>query len=109
MAFSCEPKRSSLRYSDDLRWKITHQKEALELPVLWLPKNLSVNESTVRRISILFQRTGGVQKKQYPVERTARKITSVVQYFILQLVVKITKNVINGNKRYGGNGVRNVA
>ena len=49
MATSCEPSRSSA-YSEDLRWRIVWQGEALNCKPSMIAKNLSIDESTVRRV-----------------------------------------------------------
>ena len=48
-ATSCESKRTSA-YSDDLRWRIVWQSEALGLNGRQIATNLCVHESTVWRV-----------------------------------------------------------
>ena len=48
-------------------------------------KNLNVDKSTVKRTVKLFQDTGNVMKKVYDKTNLPRKLTMVVQCFILQL------------------------
>ena len=70
MAFSCEPKRSSHRYSVDLTRKIINISERSIgiASFCGCKKTLLVNyQKDFHSIS------GGVQKKQYPAERAALK------------------------------------
>ena len=46
-ATSCEPLRSTA-YSDDLRWKVVWQREALTLSCEEVARNLCIDRSTVR-------------------------------------------------------------
>ena len=71
---SCESKRSSA-YSDDLRWRIIWQQEALNLKYSDIAVNLFVSESTVRRIVQRFETSGDVSKNKYPSAAAFRKIT----------------------------------
>ena len=48
--------------------------------------NLDIDLSTARRIANLFSATGSVTKKSYDKSNLPRKVTNVVQCFILQLV-----------------------
>ena len=83
---SVEPRRSSA-YSDDLRWRMVYQIEGLQLNYSTVAKNLNVDASTVKRVVGIFRATGNVKKKQYPKERRYRKITHILQFFILDLVL----------------------
>ena len=76
---SSEPLRSNA-YSDDLRWKMVYEKEALLLPYSTIVNNLNVDMTTVKRIIKLFRETGSVAKKIYPKEKSSRKITSNFLY-----------------------------
>lgn len=86
-ATSCEPTRSSA-YSEDLRWCIVYQKEGMGLSYTEVAKNLSVDLSTVKRVVKLFNNTGNVTKKRYDKSNLPRKVTKVVQFCILQLVIQ---------------------
>ena len=86
MATSCEKGRSSA-YSEDIRWRIVWQREALQLPVEIIAKNLCIDKSTVRRILTIFHITGNVSKKPYPKNRAFRKISLPVQLFIIHLIM----------------------
>ena len=83
-AASCESKRSSA-YSDDLRWRIVWQREALQFTISQIAVNLCVSESTVRR---RFETSGEVAKSEYPSEACSRKITEPVQFYIMNLVLE---------------------
>lgn len=84
---SCEPKRSSA-YSEDLRWRMVWQCEALGYSHARVADNLSVDRSTVSRTLQLFHSTGSICKKQYPKEKAFRKLTTPAQLMILHLVVQ---------------------
>ena len=60
--------------------------------------NLSIDPSTVRRTVKLFSDTGSVSKK-YDNSCLTCKLTDVVQFFILQLVLQLPRNTAAGNKR----------
>ena len=84
---SCESSRNSACvYSNDIRWRLIWQ-TALRLPTRQVASNLSVDETTVRRVVRHFEATGSVDKKTYPSERSFRKISNPAQLFILHLVV----------------------
>ena len=62
--------------------------------------NLNINQSTARRITNLFSATESVTKKSYDKPYLPRKVTNVVQCFILQLVLQcpgITLRKIKSN------------
>ena len=84
---SCEPKRTRA-YSEDLRWRMVWQREALQYSYEDIGSNLGVDMSTVIRTVSLFRTTGTVSKKEYPKDRAARELTSPAQLFILNLVVE---------------------
>ena len=71
---SFEPSRSSA-YSEDLRWRMVWQKEALGYTCTKIAENLCVDKSTVSRTLTLFHSTGSVSKKPYPEGRAFRKLT----------------------------------
>ena len=54
---SCESHRSCA-YSEDLRWHIVWQKYALSLTMSKIAENLSIDDSTVKRILTIFSNTG---------------------------------------------------
>ena len=60
---SCEKDRCSA-YSEDLRWRIVWQREALGLETRKIAENVGVDPSTVRRTLSLFKATGDVQIKE---------------------------------------------
>ena len=84
---SCEPGRTSA-YSEDLRWRMVWQREAIGLPRSVVASNLGVDESTVFRTLQLFHSTGSVAKRKYPTDRAARILTSPCQLLILDLVIQ---------------------
>ena len=84
---SCEPKRTRA-YSEDLRWRMVWQREALQYSYEDIGSNLGVDRSTMIRTVSLFRTTGTVSKKEYPKDRAARELTSPAQLFILNLVVE---------------------
>ena len=94
---SCEPKRSSA-YSGDLRWRVVYQREGLELSYERIAANLSIDSSTAKRIVKLFNDTGSVSKKKYDKSGLTRKLTDVVQFFILQLVIQRPGILLRGIK-----------
>ena len=83
---SIDPSRATA-YSEDLRWRMIYQKEGLCLSYANVARNLQVDISTVKRTVKLWQRTGGVKKKPYPIEKSSRKITDILQFYILDLVL----------------------
>ena len=84
---SCEPGRTSA-YSEDLRWRMVWQREALGLTNHAICRNLSVDKSTVVRTLELFHSTGSAAKRPYPTDRAYRELTSPGQLFILNLVLQ---------------------
>ena len=87
MKTSYKPKRSSA-YSEDLRWRMVWQREALGHTYKQISKNLGVDGSTVQRTVVLFNATGSVHERAYPKERVFRKLTPIAQLFILNLVLE---------------------
>ena len=86
MAHSYEPSRRGA-YSDNLRWRMVWQREALGFTYDQIAANLGVDKSTVQRTVQLFLNTGSVCKRPYPKEKAFRKLTQPAQLFILRLVV----------------------
>lgn len=83
---SCEPDRCSA-YSEDLRWRMVWQKEALGYSRSRIAENLGVDQSTVSRTLTLFSTTGQVSKKPYPKDKAFRKLTTPAQLHILNTVI----------------------
>ena len=83
---TCEPKRCSA-YSEDLRWRMVFQRVALRLTYDEIAKNLNVHGSTVWRIVDLFHRTGCIAKKKYNSDGLPRKLSDVVKFLLLQLIL----------------------
>lgn len=84
---SCEPARCSA-YSNDLRWRMVWQTEALGLSNEQAAKNLGVDKSTVSRMRHKFLTSGSIEKKVYPKDKAYRKLTSVAQLLVLHLVLQ---------------------
>ena len=83
---SCEPGRSSA-YSEDMRWRMVWQREALGYTYGQITQNLCVDKSTVSRTLELFYTTGSVSKRPYPKDKAFQKVTMPAQLLILQLVL----------------------
>ena len=70
---------------------MVYQKEALCLPYHHVAQNLNVDPSTAKRTVKqtvkLVRQTGDVAKKVYPRCKSAREITRVVQFFLLEVVL----------------------
>ena len=86
MAFSCE-KNSTTAYSEDLRWHMVWQSQALSFSSATITRNLGVDVSKVKRIVDLFERIGQVRKRDYPAGITFSVITEPVQLYILHLLL----------------------
>ena len=56
---SAEPGRKTA-YSNDLRWRIVHQRIAMNLPLVKIAQNLNVAVSTVHHTYRLFEESGTV-------------------------------------------------
>ena len=67
---------------------MAYQKYGLGLSYAEIANNLNVDQSTVKRTARLFDTTGNVAKKPYDKSDLLRKVTKVVQFFILQLVLQ---------------------
>ena len=84
---SCEPLRCSA-YSEDLRWRMVWQRQALGYTYQKVAENLGVDKSTVYRTLQLFESSGSVEKRKYPKENAFRKLTTPAQLLILNLVIQ---------------------
>ena len=84
---SYEPCRTSA-YSEDLKWRIVWQREVLGLKCKDVAVNLGVDSATVSRTVARFRETGGVKKKDHPSTRAYRKLTTVLEFTIIHLVLK---------------------
>ena len=84
---SCESNRSSA-YGEDLRWRIVWQKEALGYSDIVIARNLNIDKSTVYRILQLYFNTGTVSKRQYPKDKSTRKLTDPAQLLVLHLAIE---------------------
>ena len=74
MKTSIKPKRSSA-YSEDLRWRMVWQREALGYTYEQIAVNLGADGSTVQRTVTLFKTTGSVQKRAYLKVKASMKLT----------------------------------
>lgn len=84
---SCEPTRCSA-YSEDLRWRIIWQSEALGYSNKQVANNIGVDKSTVSRIRQRWYTSGSLKKATYPKEKAYRKLTIPAQLLILHLVIE---------------------
>ena len=84
---SCEPLQCSA-YSEDLRWRMVWQRQALGYTYQKVAENLGVDKSTVYRTLQLFESSGSVEKRKYPKENAFWKLTTPAQLLILNLVVE---------------------
>ena len=82
---SMEPLRTS-PYSNDIKWRIVYEKEGLGFSNLKVARNLHIDVSTVKRVINKFRSTGSVQKST-PCTRSSPKLTAVLQYYIMDLVI----------------------
>ena len=75
--------------SEDLRWRMVWQREALGLNLKTVASNLGVDPSTVSRVVRLFRDTGSVEKRPYPKNsRPNKKLSMPVQLTILHTVLQ---------------------
>lgn len=81
---SCEPHRNSV-YSEDLRWRMVWQ--YIRRLRTHASRSWQKSWSTVTRTIQLFYATGSVSKKEYPKDKTFKKLTGPAQMLILNLVV----------------------
>ena len=63
------------------------QVEALQLSPSTVAKNLGVDTSTVKRTLTTFNRTGRVDKADYPSTRAFRILTEPVQLYLVHLIL----------------------
>ena len=83
--YSCEKSRTDA-YSEDMRWRVVWQHDAMGKSAEDIAKNLCVDKSTIYRTLKLFHETGEVRKRPYP-ERSFIKLTNPAKLLILQLVI----------------------
>ena len=74
-------------YSEDLRWRIVWQKEALGFSTEDVAANLGVDVTTVWRVAGRFEETGDVKKKAYS-SRRLQKMSSTIQFAIVHSVLR---------------------
>ena len=74
-------------YSEDLRWCMVYQRNALEYYVRRIAENLGVSPATVSRTLEVLDRTGTVSKQEYPEDHNcAKKLTRSDEFLIMQVV-----------------------
>ena len=73
--------------SEDLRWRMVWQREALGYTYSDIAQKLCVDKSTESRTVNLFRTIGSVAKKPYPEGRAFCKLTLPAQLLILHLVL----------------------
>ena len=73
-------------YSEDMRWRVVWQHDAMGKSAEDIAKNLCVDKSTIYRTLKHFHETGEVRKRPYP-ERSFIKLTNPAKLLILQLVI----------------------
>lgn len=64
------------------------QRKILGLSYAAVANNIGVDKSTVKRVVDIFDSTGSIGKKTYPKEKASRKLTSLAQMFVLDLVLQ---------------------
>lgn len=84
---SYEPQRTSA-YSEDMKWRMVWQSEALGLQYSDIAANLGVDSATVCRTVTRFRESGAVQKKKHPSLRAYNKLTTPLELMIVHLVLK---------------------
>ena len=87
MATSYESGRTSA-YSEDLKWRIVWQSDALGLKQRDIAANLGVDSATVCQTLARFRESGTVSKKNHPVPRVFKKLTAPLELTILHLVLE---------------------
>ena len=82
-------------YSEDLRWRMVWQKQALGYTTCAkIAQNLCVDKSTVSRTLKLLGTNGSVSKRPYPKDRAFRKLTTPAQLQILSIpMLEKTRNL----------------
>ena len=75
-------------YSEDLKWRMVWQCEALGLKYSDVAANLGVDSATVCRTVTQFRESGTVQKKKHPFPRAYNKLTTPLELMIVHLVLK---------------------
>lgn len=75
-------------YSNDIRWRMVHQRCILALSYTTIANNLNVDLSTVHRTVKLFEETGGVYSIQGYHESIEKSLTSCDKFAILESVVE---------------------
>ena len=79
-------------YSEDLRWGMVWQREALGYTYAKIAENLCVDKSIVSRTLNLFLTTGSVSKRPYLKGRAFQKLTDPAQ--LLSSMSEQTRNLL---------------
>ena len=82
METSYESSRTSA-YSEDLKWRVIWQSDALGLKQRDIAVNLGVDSATVSRTLPRFRESGTVSKKNHPVPRVFKNLTAPLELTIL--------------------------
>ena len=86
--YSCEPGRRRA-YHEDLRWRMVWQHAVQGFSLQTVAFNLSVDPSTVHRITKQFELSGQVHKKKYScVNHSVKKLSKSVQFTVLQFMLQ---------------------
>ena len=80
-------------YSDDIRWRVVYQRQALDYSLEKVAMCLGISVATVYRIEQMFNETGSVEKRKYPVNHGPSKLTDNDKLLILELVIGETRHI----------------
>ena len=78
----------SRTYSNDLRWRMVHQRSVLGLTYRHLANNLNVDPSTVQRTVQLFEETGTTYSIQGYHHNTTKKLNVDEEVAVIEAVVE---------------------
>ena len=85
----CALHSSHLRaYSNDLRWRMVHQRSVLGLTYCQVANNLNIDPSTVQRTVQLFEETGTTYSIQCYHHNTTKKLNADEEVAIIEAVVE---------------------
>ena len=85
----CALQSSHLRaYSNDLRWRMVHQRSVLGLTYCQVANNLNVDPSTVQCTVQLFEETGITYSIQCYHHNTTKKLSADEEVAIIEAVVE---------------------
>lgn len=75
-------------YSDDIRWRVVYQRKALDYSLEKVATCLGISVATVYRIEQMFDETGSIEKRKYPMDHGPSKLTYNDKLLILELVLE---------------------